>query len=145
MNESTEKFFFKNKNYFLRKTSTNDHPFIYNLVKEFLETDLSVTVLTLISFEEFFKKKINRYTISNDQNDLIGFVQILENNEIGYFLDKKFRNKGIGTEAVSLLMKLNPKERYFATVNNKNKPSKKLIERLGFYPKATIYEKIVNS
>ena len=136
--------YLKNKKFFLRKPTEKDHSFIYNLIKFFLKTDLSVTTLTLLPFDEFFKKNIKRYIISNDQNILVGFVQILENNEIGYFLDTEFRNKGIGTEAVSLLMKLNPRDRYFATINNKNDPSKKLIKNLGFSPKATIYEKVLD-
>ena len=72
----------------------------------------------------------------------MGFVQILKNNEVGYFVDKKYQSSGIGTEAVKILMELNPRERYFATINDKNESSKKLIEKLGFAPKATIYEKI---
>ena len=139
----TEKFFLKNKNYFLRESNSDDQLFIYNLVSEFLKTDLSVTFLSMPSIEEFFKIKIKRYMIS-DGKEPLGFVQILENNEVGYFLDKKFQNKGIGTECVELLMKINPRERFFATINDKNEFSKKLIKKLGFKPKATIYEKIID-
>ena len=138
-----KKFFLKNKNYFLRDSSSDDQLFIYNLVSEFLKTDLSVTFLSMPSIEEFFKNKIQRYIIS-DGKESLGFVQILENNEVGYFLDKKFQNKGIGTECVELLMKINPRKRFFATINDKNKFSKKLIKKLGFKPKATIYEKIID-
>ena len=138
-----EKFFLKNKNYFLRDSSSDDQLFIYNLVSEFLKTDLSVTFLSMPSIVEFFKNKIQRYIIS-DGKESLGFVQILENNEVGYFLDKKFQNKGIGTECVELLMKINPRKRFFATINDKNKFSKKLIKKLGFKPKATIYEKIID-
>jgi len=139
----TEKFFLKNKNYFLRESNSDDQLFIYNLVSEFLKTDLSVTFLSMPSIEEFFKIKIKRYMIS-DGKESLGFVQILENNEVGYFLDKKFQNKGIGTECVELLMKINPRKQFFATINDKNEFSKKLIKKLGFKPKATIYEKITD-
>lgn len=139
----TKKFFLKNKNYFLRDSNPDDHLFIYNLVTEFLKTNLSVTFLSMPSLEEFFKNKIKRYIIS-DGKELLGFVQILENNEVGYFIDKKFQNKGIGIECVELLMKLNPRKRFFATINDKNEFSKKLIQNLGFKPKATIYEKIID-
>ena len=139
----TEKFFLKNKNYFLRESNSDDQLFIYNLVSEFLKTDLSVTFLSMPSIEEFFKIKIKRYMIS-DGKESLGFVQILENNEVGYFLDKKFQNKGIGTECVELLMNINPRKQFFATINDKNEFSKKLIKKLGFKPKATIYEKITD-
>ena len=92
---------------------------------------------------EFFKNKIERFIIS-DGTQSYGFVQILDNNEVGYFLDEQFRSKGLGTEAVELLMKFVPRKRYFATINDKNEPSKKLITKLGFKPKATIYEKIID-
>jgi RimJ/RimL family protein N-acetyltransferase len=139
----TNKYFLKNKTYFLRESVIEDNLFIYNLIKEFLKSDLSVTFLSMPTIDEFFKNKIKRYVIS-DENESLGFVQILENNEIGYFLDKKIQNKGIGTESVKLLMKLNPRERFFATINDKNESSKKLIKHLGFKPKATIYEKIID-
>jgi len=138
-----KKFFFKNQNYYLRDATYDDQPFIYDLVVDFLKTDLSVTFLTMPSIEDFFKNKIKRYIIANEDNSL-GFVQILENNEVGYFLDKKFRKKGIGMEAVKLLMELNPRKRFFATVHDKNEPSRKLIQNLGFKPKATIFEKIID-
>ena len=135
--------YFKDKRTFLREAVKDDHPFIYKLVEDFLKTDLSVTVLKMPSFEDFFKTETKRYTITNE-SDLIGFVQILPNNEVGYFIDKKYQNSGIGTEAVAILMQINPRERYFATINNKNGSSLKLIEKLGFKPKATIFEKIIS-
>lgn len=144
MSEIPEKIFFKNNTFFLRSASRDDYDFIYNLITEFLKMDLSVTFLKMPPFEEFFKNKIERFVITNG-TQLHGFVQILENNEIGYFLDEKFRSKGLGIEAVELLMKFMPRKRYFATINNKNESSKKLITKLGFKPKATIFEKIIDS
>jgi hypothetical protein len=144
MPKNSEKIFFKNKFFFLRSANSDDYNFIYKLIEDFLKMDLSVTFLKMPSFEEFFKNNIERFVIS-DGKTLYGFVQILENNEIGYFLEKKYRSKGLGTEAVELLMKINPRDRYFATINDKNKASKKLVINLGFKPKATIYEKIIHS
>jgi hypothetical protein len=42
-------------------------------------------------------------------------------------------------------MKKQPRDRYFATVNNMNIASVKLITSLGFKPKAIVYEKIVKT
>jgi RimJ/RimL family protein N-acetyltransferase len=144
MSNTSEKMFFKNKNYFLRSAVTDDHHFIYELIKDFLKMDLSVTFLKMPSFDEFFKNNIERFVIS-DGKISYGFVQILENNEVGYFLDKIYRSKGLGTEAVEILMKIKPRDRYFATINDRNESSKKLVRKLGFIPKATIYEKIIHS
>jgi len=137
--DSEKKIFFKNKIYFLRKANRDDFNFIYQLTREFIKNNLSVTHLILLPFEKFFQNESKRYIISDGKNSL-GFVQILEDSEVGYFLDKKFQNKGIGTEAVKLLMKLNPRERYFATIHNQNEYSIKLIKKLGFLPKGTIFE-----
>lgn len=126
---------------YLRKAIEEDNSFIYHLVEEFLKTDLSVTVLEMPSFEEFFKSDTKRYIITNG-HDKMGFVQILKNNEVGYFVDPKYQGRGIGTEAVKILMELNPRSRHFATINNRNEASIKLIKKLGFKPKATIFEKI---
>ena len=86
------KIFLKNKIYFLRESNKDDHQFIYNLTNEFIKSNLSVTYLTLEPFEKFFNNKTKRFMITDGIN-LIGFVQILENNEVGYFLDKEFQNK----------------------------------------------------
>ena len=56
----TDKFFLKNKSYFLRDSNSEDNEFIYNLVGEFLKTDLSVTFLSLPPLNEFFKNKIKK-------------------------------------------------------------------------------------
>ena len=143
MSKIPKKIFFKNNKFFLRSAVEDDRKFIYNLITEFLTMNLSVTFLKMPSFDEFFKNKIERFIIS-DGTQSYGFVQILDNNEVGYFLDEQFRSKGLGTEAVELLMKFVPRKRYFATINDKNEPSKKLITKLGFKPKATIYEKIID-
>ena len=144
MSKKEERVFFKNNKIYLRKALSKDFPFIYELIEKFLKMDLSVTFLEMPSFENFFKNKIERFVIT-DGEILYGFVQILENNEIGYFLDEKYRKKGMGSEAVQLLMKSNPRKRYFATINDKNESSKKLVINLGFKPKATIFEKIIDS
>ncbi len=39
------------------------------------------------------------------------------------------------------MLKLHPKERYFATVNINNTRSNNLVKKLGFEPKGIIYEK----
>ena len=125
----------------LREPIKEDQQWIYNLVNDFLKTDLSVMFLKMPSLEEFFQIDIKRYMITDGDNTL-GFVQILKNNEIGYFLDPKYGGKGIATKAVELLMEKHPADKYFATIHDKNIPSINLVKRLGFNPKATIYEKI---
>jgi RimJ/RimL family protein N-acetyltransferase len=119
-----------------------DYPFIYDIVKKWLkETDHSVTVLTIPKFEDFFKIKSSRYVIKLN-NEQIGFVHIVKNNEIGYYLKTEFQGMGYGTWAVKKLIEIHPRKQYYATINSKNKASSKLVEKLGFHQKGVIYEKI---
>jgi GNAT superfamily N-acetyltransferase len=129
----------------LVRATKKDTRFVYEVVKDWLNrhADHSVTVLKMPSFAKFSKSKSTRYIIKKGKTS-IGFVHILANNEIGYYMIPEFQGKGIGTWAVFKMMKMQPRDRYFATVNNKNIGSVKLITSLGFRPKATIYEKIVS-
>jgi len=134
------------KEFKLVRAKQNDLRFVYNVIKSWLDkhVDHSVTALRIPSFAKFSKTKTTKYIIKKG-NTSIGFVHILANNEIGYYIIPEFQGMGIGTWAVIQLMKMQPRERYFATVNNRNVASVKLITRLGFRPKATIYERIVKS
>jgi len=130
----------------LREITVEDYRFVYDLVDKFLKTDLSVTFLKLPNYEEFVKtyfvNDYKRYIITNENNDRLGFVVITKDDEIGYFLSSEYEGKGIALQAVKQLLELNPRERYFATIHNKNKRSINLITKLGFHPKGIIYESI---
>ena len=132
----------------LREITEDDYRFVYELVDRFLKTDLSVTFLKLPDYEEFVKtyfvNDYKRYIVTNDNSVRLGFVVITKDDEIGYFLSPEYEGKGIALDAVKQLIELNPRERYFATIHNKNKRSINLITKLGFYPKGTIYEGIRN-
>ena len=129
----------------LVKATKKDQRFIYQIVKNWLEqTDHSVTVLKIPSYTKFFKTKSIRYIIQK-KFVKIGFVHILDNNEIVYYLIPEFQGMGIGTWAVAQLMKIESRDLYYATINNKNIGSVRLVEKLGFQPKAIIYEKKTRS
>jgi len=127
----------------LTKVRKKDYRFVFNLVKDFLESNLSVTYLEIPTFDRFckdyFKDKKIYIVLYNSKR--CGTVNI-NNNEIGYMLLPTFRRKGIAVNAVRELIKQHPRKRYFATIHNDNKRSINLIKKLGFYPKGTIYEKI---
>jgi hypothetical protein len=130
--------------YVLREMTLDDQNFMYELIKEYLKTDLSVTVLTLKPFDEYFKaygsNDLKTYIIMVNE-ERAGFVHITKDGEIGYYLTKTYEGKGIASNAVKDMLKLQPMKRYFATVNVNNTRSKNLVMRLGFFPKGVIYEK----
>ncbi|MEM3006427.1 MAG: GNAT family N-acetyltransferase [Candidatus Nitrosotenuis sp.] len=127
----------------LRKVRKTDYRFVYDLIKDFLDSGLSVSFLELPTFNRFCKNyfKNKKLYIIIYGNKRCGTVNI-NNDEIGYMLLPEFRGKGIAINAVKELMKMHPRKRYFATINNHNKRSINLIRKLGFKPKGTIYEKI---
>ena len=61
-----------------------------------------------------------------------------KNNELGYWLIKKFQGKGIGTKAVKQFIKKDNKSEYMIRSHIKNKKSQRIAEKLGF--KLTRYE-----
>ena len=130
--------------YVLREMTSDDGQFIYKLVEDYLKTDFSVTVITLKSFDEYFKtysqNDLKTYIIMVN-NQRAGFVHMTKDGEIGYYLTNEYQNKGIAISAVKKMLELHPRERYFATISINNVRSNNLVKKLGFQPKGIIYEK----
>ena len=61
-----------------------------------------------------------------------GSIYLTSQNEIGIFIKKSFQNKQIGDIALHTLIKKNPKKRYLANVNPKNKKSISFFKKNGF-------------
>ena len=122
-----------------------DYQFVYDLIFDFFKLNLNITYMKMETFDEFTKRTFvmndKNYIIKNKDNEKVGYVHIMKNNEIGYFVVKEFQNQGIGTDAVRKIMEMNPRERYFVTIHNENKSSIFLAKKLNFIPKGTIYEK----
>ena len=78
----------------------------------------------------------------DDDKKILGSVKISKKNYISYQILRQFQNMGLGSKAVKMLMELHPRERYFATINQNNESSLKLVKKFGFKPKATVFEKI---
>ena len=61
-----------------------------------------------------------------------GSIYLTSQNEIGIFIKKSFQNKQIGNIALRKLIQKNPKKRYLANVNPKNKKSICFFKNNGF-------------
>jgi len=127
---------------------------LYEHLKEFLKTEnASTTGNPLPKFEDserFVKKYLfnnenheydNWYIVLNSQNEIVGNVCISKKDMVSYHILKKYQGLGFGEKAVSLLIKENPREKYFATVNINNTPSINFIKKFGFVKKGYIFEK----
>lgn len=98
--------------------------------------------------KELFKKYQelpNSYAIALENNSMVGIIELNERGmtadlkktrEIGFIVDRDYRRKGIGSEAISLLIeygfkKLNLIE-LWAAVETDNLPTKNLLNKLKF-------------
>ena len=66
-----------------------------------------------------------------------------KNDEIGIFLSKKYQGKNIGNAALAELIRKNPRERYLANVNPKNKKSSVFFKNNNFKLIQHTYEMVL--
>jgi len=119
----------------IRSVKKSDSNFLYELLKQ-RDPKANISHKKMPSFkqhENFIRSKpySKWYIIQNSKND-VGSIYLSKNNEIGIFLIKKNQNKGIGVNALKLLIEKNPKVRYLANVNPKNKKSIDFFKKNGF-------------
>jgi len=119
----------------LRIVKKSDSDFLYNLLKERdPRANISHKKMPNIKQHEKFilsKPYSKWYIIQNIDEDL-GSIYLTKDNEIGIFLIKKIQGKGIGFNALQLLIEKNPRSRYLANVNPKNKKSTQFFKNNGF-------------
>ena len=76
-----------------------------------------------------------------DGKETVGSVYLSKQNEIGLFIFKKYRRRGLGKKALALLLKKHAgAKRFLANINPKNRRSIRFFERLGFRHIQNTYE-----
>ena len=83
--------------------------------------------LSFVSAKPYSKWYVIFYGINK-----AGSIYLTSQNEIGIFIKKSFQNKQIGNIALRKLIQKNPKKRYLANVNPKNKKSIHFFKNSGF-------------
>ena len=119
----------------IRPVKKSDSIFLYELLKK-RDSRANIShkkIPSMKQHEKFIQSKpySKWYIIQNLDMD-VGSIYLTKNNEIGIFLIKKNQSKGIGVNVLKLLMEKNPKTRYLANVNPKNKKSIKFFKKNGF-------------
>ena len=110
----------------LKSVTNSDVKFLFDLLKE---RDPRVNVShrkmpTYSQHTKFIKSKpYSKWYIILKSKQKIGSIYLSKNDEIGIFLSKKFQGKNVGNFALNELMKKNPRKRFLANVNPKNKKS----------------------
>ncbi len=119
----------------LRLVKKSDCLFLYNLLKE-RDPRVNISHKKIPNFAQHEKfvlsKPYSKWYIIQDSEKDVGSIYLTKDNEIGIFLKKKIQGKGIGFNALKLLAEKNPRKRYLANVNPKNKKSIQFFKNNGF-------------
>ncbi len=119
----------------LKKVTSSDHRFLYDLLRE-REPVANISHKKLPSYTEHVKfvksKPYSKWYVIYSDKKKTGSIYLSKQNEIGIFLKKNTQKKGIGSRSLKLLMKKHPRSRYLANVSPKNKKSQKFFTNKGF-------------
>ena len=110
----------------LRIVRDSDSKFLFELLKD-RDPRANISHKKMPSYNEHLKfiksKPYTKWYIILKSKYRIGSIYLSKNDEIGIFLSKKYQGKNIGNDALVELIRKNPRERYLANVNPKNKKS----------------------
>lgn len=119
----------------LRSVKNSDCPFLYDLLKERdPRANISHKKMPTYSQHEKFvnSKPYSKWYVIMDSEKDIGSIYLTKDNEIGIFIKKNSQSKGVGFNAITSMMMKNPRSRFLANVNPKNKKSIQFFKKNGF-------------
>ena len=119
----------------IKSVSKSDYRFLYNLLME-RDARANISHKKMPTYNEHVKfvssKPYSKWYIILCGVNRAGSIYLTSQNEIGIFIKKSFQNKQIGDIALRKLIQKNPKKRYLANVNPKNKKSICFFKNHGF-------------
>ena len=119
----------------LKSVSKSDYEFLYDLLNQ-RKTNENISHKKMPTFNEHVKfissKPYSKWYIIRLNNTNVGSIYLTHLNEIGIHVIKEVRGKNIAKKALELVMIKNPKSRYLANINPKNKKSIKFFTKNGF-------------
>ena len=119
----------------LKNVTKADIRFLYNQLKE-RDPKINISHKKMPSYSEHTKfvlsKPYSKWYIIYYKNRKVGNVYLSKMNEIGIFILKTIKIKGLGSLVLEQILEKNPKTRYLANVNPKNIKSAKFFEKNGF-------------
>ena len=130
----------------LRIVRDSDSEFLFELLEE-RDPRANISHKKMPSYNEHLKfiksKPYTKWYIILKSKDRIGSIYLSKNDEIGIFLSKKYQGKNIGNDALAELIRKNPRERYLANVNPKNKKSSTFFKNNNFKLIQYTYEMVL--
>ncbi len=119
----------------LKPVIKSDSKFLFDLLKE-RNPNANISHKKMPSYDEHIQfirsKPYTKWYIILQSNKKVGSIYLSKNDEIGIFISKKFQGKNIGFYALTELLKKNPRKRFLANVNPKNKKSMTFFKNNGF-------------
>jgi predicted acetyltransferase len=119
----------------LKVVMKSDVRFLYNQLKE-RESKINISHKKMPTFEQHSKfvmsNPYSKWYIIMYKNKKIGNTYLTKTNEIGIFVLKSVKIKGIGKIVLQFLMKINSRSRYLANVSPKNKKSQDFFKKNNF-------------
>ncbi|AJW71791.1 GNAT family N-acetyltransferase [Nitrosopumilus adriaticus] len=119
----------------LHTVKKSDIQFLYDLLKE-RDPKANIShkkMPTFAQHEKFVNSRpYSKWYVISDSGKNVGSIYLTKENEIGIFIKKNTQNKGIGVSAITKMMEKNPRSRYLANVNPKNKKSIQFFKKNGF-------------
>ena len=110
----------------LRSVNSSDFQFLYDLLNQ-RQSNENISHKKMPTFDQhiaFVKSKpYSKWYVILENKSRLGSIYLSKQNEIGIFIDKNSRKLGIGNKALELLIQKNPRKRYLANINPKNKKS----------------------
>ena len=110
----------------LKSVTNSDVKFLFDLLKE-RDPCANISHKKMPTYSQHTKfiksKPYSKWYIILKSKQKIGSIYLSKNDEIGIFLSKKFQGKNVGNFVLNELMKKNPRKRFLANVNPKNKKS----------------------
>lgn len=119
----------------LKSVTKSDVRFLYTQLKE-RDSKINISHKKMPSYSEHTKfvlsKPYSKWYIIYYKNRKVGNVYLSKMNEIGIFILKTIKVKGLGSLVLEQVLKKNPKTRYLANVNPKNVKSSEFFKKNGF-------------
>ena len=119
----------------MKEVDEKDVQFLYNLLEE-RKPITYISHKKMPTYEEhvnFVKSSpYSKWYIIEVDGERAGSIYLTKQNEIGIFLNEGLQEKGIGSNALNVLIGKNPDLRYLANINPENKKSIKFFKKLGF-------------
>ena len=119
----------------LKSVTKTDVRFLYNQLKE-RDPKINISHKRMPSYSEHTRfvlsKPYSKWYIIYYKNRKVGNVYLSKMNEIGIFILKTIKVKGLGSLVLEQVLKKNPKTRYLANVSPKNIKSAEFFKKNGF-------------